>query len=139
MVEQGKVTALEYGKATVEIPRKSACDKCGMCLIIPTEQVVRITLDNQVDAKVGDTVELTMGGSYVLIASLITYFVPLVFFALGIILGAVIISELAGIIGGVIFAVIVYVIIALLDKKFKLKRGFAPTITRIICKGDNNE
>ena len=139
MVEQGKVTASENGKATVEIPRKSACDKCGMCLIIPTKQVVTITLDNRVNAKVGDTVELTMGGSYVLLASLLTYFVPLVFFALGLILGVVIINELAGIIGGVLFAVLAFVVIALLDKKFKLKRGFAPTITKIIGKGDNNE
>lgn len=139
MVEQGKVTVVEHGKATVEIPRKSACDKCGMCLIIPTKQVVTITLDNQVNAKVGDTVELTMGGSYVLLAALLTYFVPLLFFALGLILGVVIINELAGIIGGVLFAILAFAAIALLDKKFKLKRGFAPIISKIVNKGDNDE
>jgi len=139
MTEQGKVIKVERGRATVEIPRKSACDKCGMCLIIPTKQVVTITLDNGVGAKVGDTVELSMGANYVLLASVLTYLIPLLFFALGLILGVVIINELAGIIGGILFAVIAYVIIAILDKKFKLKRGFAPMISKIISKGESNE
>ena len=139
MTEQGKVIKVEHGKATVEIPRKSACDKCGMCLIIPTKQVVTITLDNGVGANVGDTVELTMGANYVLLASVLTYLIPLLFFALGMILGVVIISEFAGIIGGILFAVIAYVIIAMLDKKFKLKRGFAPMISKIVKKENSNE
>jgi len=139
MTESGKVKKIVDGRATVELPRKSSCEKCGMCLVAPSKQVVTITLENTVGANLGDIVEISMGAGYVFAASLLTYIVPLMFFALGLTLGVLLLGELAGIIASVCFAVLGYIVVAVADKKLKIKRGFAPQITKIIKKENTNE
>jgi positive regulator of sigma E activity len=71
--ESGKVIKEDGRKktVTVEFERKSACEKCGMCMMSKNNMTVSLTLKNNVDAQLGDIVEVSMGDGFVLTSAAI--------------------------------------------------------------------
>lgn len=139
MVEIGEVIKTEKGNATVSFERKTACDNCGMCAFNKDDMKVKLILKNDVNAKVGDVVEVSMGDRFVLMSAVIVYLIPLVLVGLGILIGTLCKLEyyLQIILAAVGF-VLGFVISAFIDKKLKKKKKYSPTITSIIVNNDTS-
>lgn len=140
MIEQGEVIKIEKNNAVVAFQRKTACDKCGMCAFGKNDMKVKLTLKNNVNAKVGDIVEVTMGDRFVLTSALIVYIIPLLLVGAGIGIGigfklaeyVQIILAFAGFVAG-------FALSALIDKKIKKRTNFSPSITRIVAEEEDFE
>ncbi len=127
MDEIGTVTALNPRRKTakVEFPRQSACDKCGMCAKHKDNMTVYMDVKNDIDAKVGDKVVVTMASGYVLKATFIVYVVPIILVALVLVFARPLheLIQTALCVG----ALAVGVVIAWwADKQLKKKKGFIP-------------
>jgi len=135
MREIGIVANIKGDKATITLPRKSACDKCRMCLAAPEKDKVTITLNNQLGAIVGDKVAIEMSGGYVMTAAFIVYLMPLIFAVAGLIIGINLWNEGIAIILTLTGLIIGFILVIIIDRRLKQKKGFAPRITEIV----NNE
>lgn len=132
MTERGVVSKVKGKKATVEFERRSACDQCHMCAVTKDKMTVHVVLENTLDAKVGDFVEVEMGEQFVITAALIVYVIPLILIGIGIGVGTLI-SELAQILMAVGGLVLGFIIAFILEKAvIRKKSGFRPTM-KAIC------
>lgn len=135
MTERGVVIKIKKNKATVQFERKSTCDSCKMCAVSKDSMKVEIVIENQLNANIGDFVQVEMGEKFVLTAALIVYIIPLVLVAIGLGIGSVI-NELAQIILSLAGLGLGFIIAFLLDKfVIRKKKGFSPTMTKI-CSGE---
>ncbi|MBN1883345.1 MAG: SoxR reducing system RseC family protein [Deltaproteobacteria bacterium] len=77
--ETGKVIEAKDGTALVLVERSAACQGCaaqGVCHTLGGGTDARITVNNDLNAKVGDLVELSIRESSLVSASFIVYMVP---------------------------------------------------------------
>lgn len=137
MVEIGEIKkTTKNGWCTVRFPRKTACENCRMCLKPKEEMYVELKVKNTLGAKEGDRVSVSVGDRAVVSASMIVYLIPLALLAAA--LGATsFASDLAlslGCAGGAL--ILGFGIVALIDRKIKNKRGFAPSLTAILSDND---
>jgi len=139
MIETGYVIGNTGKQAVVRIRRKKACEHCGMCK--KGAEGMEITLDNPLDAKEGDRVEVSMGDRMVLRASVIVYAIPLLFLLAGAALGYVFSSplgianrDLAAALCGIVFTALSYTVVRSIDRRVTEKQGYLPRITRILDK-----
>lgn len=78
--DKGVVLSVEGDLATVEIRQTDGCFSCGIresCAIF-SNSIKTITANNQIGAKVGDVVELSMDLSIFLRAGFIVFILPLI-------------------------------------------------------------
>ena len=133
MLEVGYVTSVneKRGTARVTFDRKSACDKCKMCLAANGEKMkVYVDVKNTLNAKVGDKVGVAMNDKFVLKAAFIVYIIPVVLVGAGlavfrkfsdlILLGVVAVALFIGAAIGIT-----------IDKIIRKKGTFAPTLTEV--------
>ncbi|HOB65003.1 MAG TPA: SoxR reducing system RseC family protein [Clostridia bacterium] len=133
MIEIGEVKKItKSGWCTVRFPRKTACENCHMCLKPKDEMFVELKLRNTLAAKEGDTVSVEIGDRAPLIASLITYIIPLIL--VGIALGATAwLDSPAASLGAAGGALLLsFVITMIIDRKLKGKKNFTPRMFAII-------
>lgn len=137
MEEIGTVEKLKKSNtARVVFARKSACDKCGMCMRHKDSMTVYVDVKNELDAKVGDKVAVTMGDSFVLKAAFIVYIIPVLLVGIAIAIGYSF-DELI-LFGMIVGALVVGVVVSiLLDRLIRNKKGYAPQMERIIKEEDN--
>ncbi len=141
MTEVGSVTNIDKkNRATVRFQRREACEHCRMCLKKKNEPYVELLLKNTLDAKVGDSVEVTMGANAVITASIIAYLMPIVL--VGIALAAtyklgVLVSSLTAL--GVL--ILSEVLVVVCDRLLKKRKEYMPIMTAIIqpMEDNNNE
>lgn len=137
MVEVGKVIDVKKNMAVVQFERKTACDKCGMCAFKKDDMFVKCTIDNSLNARVGDSVKVHMGNGYVLTAAVIAYLIPLILCAIAIIC-TLKFAEYYQFIAVVAALIAGFTIAILLDKFWiRKKKGFRPTMVELI-NNDNN-
>lgn len=140
MNECGKVVKLnKRNTCTISFDRKSACDQCRMCAVNKSGKTVEITVPNTLNAEIGDMVEVTMGNRYVLTAAIIVYVIPLITVAIGVIIGSFYSTMLQTIL--VFVGLIVGFTIAILidHKVIRKKKGFVPTLEKIVNKAGDGE
>lgn len=132
MVETGKVISADSGKnqVTVQFDRKSACGKCGMCMMSEDKMKVELTLDNYLNAKIDDIVDVSMGGGYVLTSALIVYLIPLILVGISL-FATKSLSEGIQIIGIIISLLFGILIAYISDKKLRNRKGYVPEIINI--------
>jgi positive regulator of sigma E activity len=58
--DSGVVTSIQNGIAYVELPRNSACGKCGMCACGTTRDTILIAANAREDTHVGDRVRVAV-------------------------------------------------------------------------------
>lgn len=137
MKEYGVVLSLENGNAVIGLKRNSACSSCGACELGSNHAQMEITLENTVDAKPGDTVEIQLPASQFLKASAILYLLPLVALILGIVLGYYagvsldLNADMIGAVTGILFTILSYVSIRRLEPRFRKNVDLSPTIISI--------
>ena len=83
----GKIIAIEGDTATVAFTRSSMCEKCGACKLSGDGRM-EIQVQNTLKAKMGDTVELSVPPSSMLLAGLLVYILPLIALIAGVWLGS---------------------------------------------------
>ncbi len=142
MNQQGFIIDIIDSKtAKMIMQRHSACASCGKCTKLSSEcQDLVVEVDNSIGAKKGDYVEVSMESVKVLKATILAYFVPLVFLLVGTIatyyiLNAIEFSGEIEVISGVVGLVstcISYIILRKNDNKFKESRSYIPRVSRII-------
>ena len=85
MNQQGFIVEIVDDKtAKMRMQRHSACASCGKCAKLTSEsQDLIVEVDNQIGAKVGDHVEVSMDSVKVMKATMLAYMLPLVFLIAG--------------------------------------------------------
>lgn len=128
--------------AKMVMQRHSACASCGKCAKLSSEtQDLVVEVDNQVGAKVGDHVEVSMESVNVLKATMLAYLFPLVGLLLGTtityyVLTAIKYSGQVELISGVVGLVctaLIYLYLRMNDKKFRDSRQYIPVVVRVIA------
>lgn len=139
--EIGLVIKIEGNTAQIRFPRSSACAKCGACSHGLDDSEMLLTVHNAVQAQLGDKVAVELAGRGLLISSLLTYMLPLVFLILGVLLGGPVArwlnveqADVAGAILGLLLAALVFMCLRLLEPVIKKYKGFYPQVTEIVEK-----
>lgn len=139
--EMGVVLELKGTQAKIGIQRSDACDKCGACRFADRNQQMVLTVDNAIDAKIGDEVQIELGNGGLLSATFIIYVIPLIALLLGVALGYWLAGifgaqsgDIYGAIGGIGLAALSFGIIRLLEPHIKKSKRYIPTIKRVIYK-----
>ena len=126
----GTVMAVDGEKASVVFKRSKACGDCHACVSFGTDQA-ETEIENTLGAKVGDRVAIELHQGSVFKASLMLYGMPLVLLLAGVLLGSQI-SNLAGALIGIGAAALSFVILHLLEPKFKRAGEFAPKMIAVV-------
>lgn len=120
--------------AKVVFDRKSACDKCGMCIAANGDKMkVYVQVKNSQNAKAGDFVTIAMSDQVVLKAAFIVYIIPIIMISIGLaIFHKYSDAVLVAIVGvGLVLGVVIGIFI---DRIIRKKNGFAPKMTGIVSK-----
>jgi sigma-E factor negative regulatory protein RseC len=142
MKEVGKIVEIKGRVAKVEMERTSACGKCRACSR-GEEDTNKMYIDahNGIGAKEGDVVGVDLETKKVLKAAMIIYFIPLLALIFGVVGGTYISgllgfenSETIGAVTGAVLVAVSYIIIKMLEPKFRSEDDYNPIITEIIEK-----
>lgn len=119
MEEIATVKNISGRSMTVEMDRKSACASCKMCAMSGEGGKMVLELENLINAVPGDKVALELPENSVLMASLLAYAVPFVFFAAGIAGGYYFFSgdQAAAALCGIMFMAAGFFLVKFADKK----------------------
>lgn len=139
-IEQGIVEKASKRKAMVRITQSDACatcdskDSCG----VSSDKKIVIEVANDLQANIGDHVEISMPESSLLKLSLLVYLLPVVALIAGACLGAGLApvlnmdSTLASVIVGGLAMAIVFCALKWLDGISNFREKYYPRMTRII-------
>ena len=133
MLEIGYVESVneKRGTARVVFDRRSACDKCKMCLTASGDKMkVYVEVKNTLQAKAGDRVGVAMNDKFVLKAAFVVYIIPVILVGAGLAIFRKLsdLLQLAVIAVGLLIGVAIGITI---DRLVRKKGAFAPTMTEI--------
>ncbi len=129
-MEKGIVTSLQGEKLTVSFNRSPACAGCKACAEGKKENEMVIEAYNDCNAKLGDTVEVSIEDSFVLKATFIMYVIPLITMFIGFLIGNLH-SQLTSFITGIVFLAITYSVIRMNEHRFQ-NRNFTAKAVKIV-------
>ena len=142
MNQQGFIVEIVDDKtAKMRMQRHSACASCGKCAKLTSEsQDLVVEVDNQIGAKVGDHVEVSMESVKVMKATMLAYILPLVFLTAGTAICFFVLNkiefkgpiELLSGLSGLLFTFLSYLYLRKNDKKYRESRDYIPVVVRII-------
>ena len=117
MNQQGFIVEIVDDKtAKMRMQRHSACASCGKCAKLTSEsQDLIVEVDNQIGAKVGDHVEVSMETVKVMKATMLAYILE-------------VISGLCGL----LCTFLSYLYLRKNDKKYRDSRDYIPVVVRIV-------
>lgn len=132
LVEEGIVTEIKNGIATVSVNNSESCEECSAKIFCHTENNTRnVTAKDPYGVKAGDKVQISIKGRSVVAASFLLYGLPLILLIAGIFIGmntfktnAELFSSLVSIIAVSIYFLTVH----LLSKSQRRKNKFLPKI-----------
>ncbi len=142
--EEGVVKEISRKKAVVRIERSSACSHCnarGDCQIVSSSKEVLVEVANDLQAKVGDRVELSMPAGSLLKLCLLVYFFPVIALIAGASMGGELAgtfhvqSTLASIVGGGLAMGITFYVLKWFDRGEKISDKYRPKMKRILFSG----
>lgn len=143
MVQTGVVLKTEGGRAVVRIRRGAGCGSCGSSCGMSDEsesRVLDVTVLNEIGAKPGDHVELSLGSGELIGISALTYLMPLGFLFVGALLG----KPFSGAIGwpedpdlaaaffGFVFLIISFTGLWAFMRRKKSTARITPKITKVV-------
>lgn len=138
MKEMGQIVHVEDSIATVKIRRGVSCGSCTACGMSKDQSEISFSIANDLDAQLGDWVELDLESKSLVKASFIVYLIPLIALILGVAGGYAIAgqcsgdSELYGAIGGILFTVFAFVGIRAMDPMLRKRGEYSPKMVSII-------
>lgn len=139
MREKAIVVSKKGNKAEVEVIRTSACAKCKACSLGSEKKVIKVWVQNDANANVGQVVEIEIENRALISATFIMYVIPLVSFLLGVILGLnfantlnIAWEEPFSLLTGLLFMSLAFLAIYLNNKRFEKSRMFTSRIVNIL-------
>ena len=140
VTEEGVIEKTRNQKALVRIKKRSACTRCdsrSSCGVDSGKRIV-VEVANNVQAKVGDRVEVSVPVGSLLKLSLFVYILPVVALIIGAYLGEVCAQFLhlrpsvSSIAMGALGMGITFCLLKLYDRSSRADAKYSPHITRII-------
>jgi sigma-E factor negative regulatory protein RseC len=140
VTEKGIVSELSNHKAQVRIHKSSACASCEArhaCHIHDTKEML-VDVNNDLQAKVGDLVEISVSTRSFLRTVLLVYFLPVVALIFGAYAGDAwagslhLPPTLASVLGGGLAMAFSFVILRRIDRTAQCRSEFSPRMTRIL-------
>ena len=140
ITEKGVIEKVIEQKAQVRVQRSSACASCGSrdaCHVMGDKEML-IEVVNDLQAKVGDYVELSVPSGSLLKLSLMVYLLPVVALIIGAYFGGLwagffhISSTAASILGGCIAMGITFYGLKWFDRSVERRDQYHPRVTRIL-------
>jgi sigma-E factor negative regulatory protein RseC len=132
LVEEGIVTEIKNGIATVSVINSESCEECSAKIFCHTENNVRnVTAKDPYGVKAGDKVQISIKGRSVVTASFLLYGLPLVLLIAGIFIGMNYFkdnSELLSSLAGIAFVGIYFLAIHFISNSNRRKNKFLPKI-----------
>lgn len=139
----GVVIEVQDDKAFVHISRNTACENCGACHFDEKTMNMKITAINDVGAKIGDRVELSMDNVNFFRASFFLYGIPLITLLIGLFLGIFIFQgmglkyyDIYAILMGMAFMAFSYIVLRMNREKFADNTKYMSVITGIMHHGE---
>ena len=138
--ETGIVVDLAGPKARVRVQKTSSCASCESkhsCHIMNDRKMI-VEVDNALEAKAGDTVELSIPVRSLLKVSLIVYIIPIAALFVGAFVGRFWGKSLGGnvdlfaIVGGLLAMGVAFFILKWFDRMQNRRSEYQPRLTRII-------
>lgn len=138
--ERGIVQQVGRSTATIRIQKSSYCATCGSrdkCQTLSDRDML-IEVINDLHAREGDQVEITVPTRSLLKLSLLVYLLPIVLLIIGAYLGGEWAESthrdptLCSVIGGMGAMVLSFVILKGFDRKLRGKREYSPRMLRIL-------
>ena len=140
MEQVGYVRKIIEDKAEIEIRRISGCgggcSSCGASCKVPS---ITVVMKNQINAKIGDYVEIKAKPKNIIKYALIVYMIPFVMLILGIVFGMnlfqsmnIVSYETYGFMIGLVFLAISFIMVRKIDGMIEKKNGNSMEIARII-------
>jgi len=117
--DSGFVTEVSEGFVTVELQRGGGCTSCamrGFCFSKSSPAVFR--LQNDLELKVGDRVELEVSASGRVLASTLIFVLPVLFLIIGFLIASIWFNELISILFAFIAMALSFLIIRLCDQRW---------------------
>ncbi len=127
----GRIVELNGSKAVVQFKRSKSCGDCKACPSFGKDEA-RVEIDNSLNAKMGDMVELSLHAESMFFATLIIYGIPLVALMAGVYFGCKI-NDLWGAVIGIAAAVATLVVIHLFEPALKRSEKFEPKMISVIA------
>ncbi len=141
MEEEGRV--IEAGNDVIKVEVESAsCEKCEHFQVCnPTGSKKTVEIKNDVAAKVGDRVVVSISSAVFSRVAMLVYGVPVIGLIAGFLVGERITgSEPAGVVSGCVTFVVVYIFLMIYDKKvFSRQEGLNTRVTKVITGGHEKE
>src|SRR6056297_1505846 len=149
MREKACVVAVDGDTAKVVVTRHSACSKCDKDCILGMEDSheqdeLYVEVKSKRDVEVGDTVNIELKDSSLVIGSLMIYLIPLLFFVGGYFIGVrlswifgTLSNEVTGILSSFFFLYLSYRLTKKIDKRISKSEKFKSEIVNIISKNEN--
>lgn len=142
MNQQGFIIEIVDDKtAKMRMQRHSACASCGKCAKLTSEsQDLIVEVDNQIGAKVGDHVEVSMETVKVMKATMLAYILPLIFLVAGTAISFGVLNaisfkgplEVISGLCGLLCTFLSYLYLRKNDKKYRDSRDYIPVVVRIV-------
>ena len=138
--EEGVVEKIVKDKAVVRIQKSSACAHCesrGACQVL-SDREVRVEVRNDLEAGVGDCVQLSVPAGSMIKLSMLIYLFPVVALIVGAYAGGAwaesfrMDSTLASIVGGGIAMGITYFVLKWFDRRSAMKDEYQPRMMRFL-------
>lgn len=133
--EKGHVIKTEGNKADILLHSKEVCGHCGARFSCADESGVQrvMTLQNRLDAKVGDQVEIVLSEKNKIYSALLIFLMPLVFIFVGYYLTTSVFHiETTGIWGAVLGFLTSGVILWVVNKIVVKNQSVTPQMKRLI-------
>ena len=139
--EEGVIKKTSAQKALVRIEKSSCCATCdsrGACKVLSDKEVL-IEVANDLQAKVGDRVVLSVPARSLFKLSLLVYFMPIVGLIIGAYAGGVLAQSLEmetalpSILGGILAMGITFYILKKINRAAEQRRPhYLPRMTRVL-------
>ena len=139
-IEEGIVEKASKRKALVRIQPSSACASCksrGTCDVSSDKRMV-IEVANDLQARIGDRVQISMPEGSLLKLSFLVYFLPILALVVGALLGDSLAPFLnveptpASVICGISAMAVVFLVLKWLDHGSNVREKYYPRMTRIL-------
>jgi len=144
--ETGIVVEVDGGRAKIAIQKSEMCSQCGACRFADTNDRMVLTVNNDINAKIGDEVQIDLETSALLSATFIAYAIPLMAMIAGIVIGYWIASffkaansDIYAAVAGLAFAILSFVVIRIMEPRLSKNKKYMPNIKRIINRKDESE
>lgn len=140
ITEEGIIESISQQNAMVRIQKSSACASCsskGACHVV-SEKEILIEVVNDLKAKVGDRVEISVPARSLLKLSLLVYIIPILALIVGAYTGGAwaesfqVQSTLGAILGGGLAMGITFYVLRKLDRAAQAKSQYRPRMTRVL-------